>query len=30
MPGQTTDRAFETYVEAILLTRGGLKSGSKA
>ncbi len=28
MPGQTTERAFETYVEQILLTRGGWKSGS--
>ncbi len=28
MPGQTTERAFETYVEEILLTRGGWKSGS--
>ena len=30
MPGQTTERAFETYVEEILLTRGGWKSGSNA
>ena len=30
MPGQTTERAFETYVEEILLTHGGWKSGSKA
>lgn len=28
MPGQTTERAFETYVEEILLTRGRWKSGS--
>jgi hypothetical protein len=28
MPGQTTGRAFEAYVEEILLTRGGWKSGS--
>lgn len=28
MPGQTTERAFETYVEEILLTKGGWKSGS--
>ena len=27
---QTTERAFETYVEEILLTRGGWKSGSVA
>lgn len=27
---QTTERAFETYVEAILLTRGGWRSGSNA
>ncbi len=27
---QTTERAFETYVEEILLTRGGWKSGSNA
>ncbi len=30
MPGQTTERAFETYVEEILLTRGGWRSGSNA
>lgn len=30
MPGQTTERAFETYVEEILLTTGGWKSGSNA
>jgi hypothetical protein len=30
MPGQTTERAFETYVKEILLTRGGWKSGSNA
>ncbi len=30
MPGQTTERAFETYVEEILLTRGGWKSGTNA
>jgi type I restriction enzyme R subunit len=30
MPGQTTERAFETYVEEILLTRGGWQSGSNA
>src|SRR5229473_621619 len=30
MPGQTNERAFETYVEEILLTRGGWKSGSNA
>jgi type I restriction enzyme R subunit len=30
MPSQTTERAFETYVEEILLTRGGWKSGSVA
>ncbi|MFA7346080.1 MAG: hypothetical protein WC003_17415, partial [Terrimicrobiaceae bacterium] len=30
MPGQTTERAFETYVEEILLTQGGWKSGSNA
>ncbi len=30
MPGQITERAFETYVEEILLTRGGWKSGSNA
>jgi hypothetical protein len=28
MPSQTTERAFETYVEEILLTRGGWKSGN--
>jgi len=27
---QTTERAFETYVEEILLTRGGWHSGSNA
>jgi hypothetical protein len=27
---QTTERAFETYVEEILLTRSGWKSGSNA
>jgi len=27
MPGQTNECAFETYVEEILLTRGGWKSG---
>ena len=30
MPGQTNERAFETYVEEILLTRGGCKAGSLA
>ena len=30
MSGQTTERAFETYVEEILLTGGGWKSGSNA
>ena len=30
MPGQTTERAFETYVEEILLTHIGWKSGSNA
>jgi type I restriction enzyme R subunit len=30
MPGQTNEKAFETYVEEILLTRGGWKSGSNA
>ena len=30
MPGQTNERAFETYVEEILLTRGGWKAGSNA
>jgi type I restriction enzyme R subunit len=30
MPGQTNERAFETYVEEILLTRGGWKSGSNS
>jgi hypothetical protein len=30
MPGQTTERAFETLVEDILLTRGGWKSSSNA
>ena len=28
MPGQTTERAFETYVEETLLTRGGWKSAA--
>lgn len=28
MPSQTNERAFETYVEEILLARGGWKSGS--
>ena len=28
--GQTTERAFKTYVEEILLTRGGWKSGNNA
>ena len=28
MPSQTTERAFEIYVEEILLTGGGWKSGS--
>lgn len=28
MPGQTTEKAFETYVEEILLTKGGWKSGT--
>src|SRR4051812_43207696 len=28
MSGQTKERAFETYVEEILLTRGGWKAGS--
>ena len=30
MPSQTTERAFETYVEEILLTKGGWRSGSNA
>jgi type I restriction enzyme R subunit len=30
MAGQTTERAFETYVEEILLTDGGWKPGSNA
>jgi hypothetical protein len=30
MPGQTTERAFESYVEEILLTHGGWKSGGTA
>ncbi len=30
MSGQTNERAFETYAEEILLTRGGWKSGSNA
>lgn len=30
MASQTTERAFETYVEEILLSRGGWKSGSNA
>jgi type I restriction enzyme, R subunit len=30
MSEQTTERAFETYVEQILLTRGGWKSGTNA
>jgi type I restriction enzyme R subunit len=30
MSGQTNERAFETYVEEILLTRGGWTSGSNA
>ena len=30
MPGQTTERAFETYVEEILLKRGGWLSGSNS
>jgi hypothetical protein len=30
MPSQTTENAFETYVEEIFLTRGGWKSGAKA
>ena len=28
MPSQTNETAFETYVEEILLTRGGWRSGS--
>ena len=30
MSGQTNERAFEAYVEEILLTRGDWKSGSNA
>lgn len=30
MPAQTTERAFETYVEEILLTTGGWRTGSNA
>ena len=30
MAAQTTERAFETYVEEILLTTGGWKPGSNA
>lgn len=30
MPGQTTERSFETYFEKILLTCGRLKLGKKA
>ena len=30
MTAQTTERAFETYVEEILLTTGGWKPGSNA
>jgi type I restriction enzyme R subunit len=30
MPGQSTERAFETYVEEMFLTTGGWKSGSNA
>jgi hypothetical protein len=30
MPGQTTERAFETCVEEVLLTRGGWQSSSAA
>jgi type I restriction enzyme, R subunit len=30
MSGQTTERAFEAYVEEIMLTRGGWKCGSNA
>lgn len=30
MSGQTNERAFETYVEEILLTRGGWQSGTNA
>jgi type I restriction enzyme, R subunit len=30
MPGQTTERAFETYAEEILLNRSGWKPGSNA
>ena len=30
MPSQTNERAFETYAEEILLTRGRWRFGSKA
>jgi type I restriction enzyme, R subunit len=30
MPGQTTEKAFETYAEEILLTKGGWKPGTNA
>ena len=30
MPGQTTERVFETYVEEILLTRSGWKPGTNS
>ena len=30
MSGQTTDKAFETYVEEILLTKSGWKSDTNA
>jgi len=30
MPGQINEHAFETYVEEILLTHAGWKSGSNA
>jgi hypothetical protein len=30
LPGQITEGAFETYVEEILLTHAGWKSGSNA
>lgn len=30
MPSETAKNAFETYVEEILLTKGGWKSGTKA
>ena len=30
MQGQTTERAFETYLEEIMLTHAGWKSGSNA